>query len=155
MFNYISDANRVLVNGVDYATLYVYFNLLTFENAIMSNEASILINGTKLNGVFHFNYSNVHLFDSYVKPNESILEINKLNGVRQILSLDLIAIKNDSLIKKLLTEADESQTYLISYDNSITTKTWNACIIEIMEDGTFNDTLKLKIVFGVAKNESN
>jgi hypothetical protein len=36
------------------------------------------------------------------------------------------------------------------YNGLPITRTFKAYIVNLLEDGTFNDTLKLKVVFGVA-----
>jgi hypothetical protein len=43
-----------------------------------------------------------------------------------------------------------NKKYNISYDNGLITRTFKGYIVNLVEDGTFNDTLKLKVVFGVA-----
>lgn len=150
LFNYISDANRTLVNGIDYATVYVYLNLFNIENALMSNETNINIDDKKLNGIFHVTYSNNHTADSFVKGYTSLIQVNNVNAIQQALSVDLVAIKKDSLIKDLMTNVNTNKLYDISYDNGIVTRTFKGYIVNLIEDGTFNDTLKLKVVFGVA-----
>jgi hypothetical protein len=150
LFNYISDANRVLVNGVDYASVYVYINLFSVENALMSNESNININGEKLNGIFHITYSNNHTADSVVKGNISLVQLNNVNAIQQALSVDLVVIKGDDLIIDLMNNVNDNKIYDISYDNGLITRTFKGYVVNLIEDGTFNDTMKLKVVFGVA-----
>lgn len=150
LFNYISDANRVLVNGVDYASVYVYINLFSVENALMSNESNININGEKLNGIFHITYSNNHTADSVVKGNVSLVQLNNVNAIQQALSVDLVVIKGDDLIIDLMNNVNDNKIYDISYDNGLITRTFKCYVVNLIEDGTFNDTMKLKVVFGVA-----
>lgn len=150
LFNYISDANRVLVNGVDYASVYVYINLFSVENALMSNESNININGEKLNGIFHITYSNNHTADSVVKGNVSLVQLNNVNAIQQALSVDLVVIKGDDLIIDLMNNVNDNKIYDISYDNGLITRTFKGYVVNLIEDGTFNDTMKLKVVFGVA-----
>jgi hypothetical protein len=156
LFNYISDANRVLVNGIDYATIYIYLNLFSVESALMSNETRIDINGQKLNGVFQVTYSNNHTADSIVKGNESLMQLNNVNAIQQSLSIDLVALKGDGLIAKLMSEANEHNIYNVDYFNGMfyqdrpIIRTFKGYIVNLIENGVFNDTLKLKIVFGVA-----
>lgn len=150
LFNYISDANRVLVNGVDYASVYVYINLFSVENALMSNESNININGEKLNGIFHITYSNNHTADSVVKGNVSLVQLNNVNAIQQALSVDLVVIKGDDLIIDLMNNVNDNKIYDISYDNGLITRTFKGYVVNLIEDGTFNDTLKLKVAFGVA-----
>ena len=150
LFNYISDANRVLVNGDDYASVYVYINLFSVENALMSNESNININGKKLNGIFHVTYSNNHTADSVVKGNVSLVQLNNVNAIQQALSVDLVVIKGDDLIIDLMNNVNDNKIYDISYDNGLITRTFKGYVVNLIEDGTFNDTMKLKVVFGVA-----
>ena len=150
LFNYISDANRVLVNGVDYASVYVYINLFSVENALMSNETSINVDSKKLNGVFHITYSNNHTADSVVKGNISLVQLNNVNAIQQALSVDLVVIKGDDLIIDLMNNVNDNKIYDISYDNGLITRTFKGYVVNLIEDGTFNDTMKLKVVFGVA-----
>ena len=150
LFNYISDANRVLVNGVDYASVYVYINLFSVENALMSNESNININSEKLNGIFHITYSNNHTADSVVKGNVSLVQLNNVNAIQQALSVDLVVIKGDDLIIDLMNNVNDNKIYDISYDNGLITRTFKGYVVNLIEDGTFNDTMKLKVVFGVA-----
>jgi hypothetical protein len=150
LFNYMSDASKVLVNGTDYATVYIYLNLFSIENALMSNETSINIDGKKLNGIFHVTYSNNHTADSIVKGNVSLVQLNNVNAIQQSLAVDLVVIKGDELIIDLMANANTNKLYNISYDNGLVTRTFKAYIVNLIEDGTFNDTLKLKVVFGVA-----
>lgn len=150
LFNYISDANRVLVNGTDYASVYVYLNLFNVESAVMSNETNININGQKLNGVFHVTYSNNHTADSIVKGNVSLIQVNNVNAIQQALSVDLVVLKEDDLLLDLMLNDGTNKIYNISYDNGLITRTFKGYIVSLIEDGTFNDTLKLKVAFGVA-----
>ena len=156
LFNYISDANRVLVNGVDYASVYVYINLFSVENALMSNETSILINGKELNGIFHVTYSNNHTADSVVKGNVSLEQLNNVNAIQRALSVDLVVIKGDDLIIDLMENDLTNKIYDITYSNGMynntkpITRTFKGYVVNLIEDGTFNDTMKLKVVFGVA-----
>ena len=124
LFNYISDANRVLVNGVDYASVYVYINLFSVENALMSNESNININGEKLNGIFHITYSNNHTADSVVKGNISLVQLNNVNAIQQALSVDLVVFKGDDLIIDLMNNVNDNKIYDISYDNGLITRTF-------------------------------
>ena len=148
-FSYISDANRVLVNGTDYATVYVYLNLLSLENALISNETSVNIDGVKLKGIFHTTYSNNHTADGIVKANVSLVQTNNVNAIQQALSVDLVVIKNDELIEDLMANDNTNKTYNISYNNGIVTRTFKGYIVGLTEDGTFNDTMKMKVIFGV------
>lgn len=149
-FSYISDANRVLVNGTDYATVYVYLNLLSIENALISNETAINIDDKKLNGIFHTTYSNNHTSDGIVKANVSLIQTNNVNAIQQVLSVDLVVIKNDELIEDLMVNANNNKMYNISYNNGIVTRIFKGYVVGLTEDGTFNDTMKMKVTFGVA-----
>lgn len=150
LFNYISDANRVLVNGVDYATFYVYLNLYAVKNAVMSNETSIVINGKSVYGLFHVTYTNNHTADSIVKGNVSLVQLNNVNAIQQVLAIDMVAIKNDDLITDLMNNCNTNKIYSIYYYNGIMSRNIRGYLVNLIEDGTFNDTLKVKVVFGVA-----
>lgn len=150
LFNYMSDASRVLINGIDYATVYIYFNLFNIENALMSNKTTITIDDKKLNGIFHVTYTNNHTADSIVKPNLSLIQLNNINAIQQALSIDLVALEGDELIEDLMVNANEHKLYDISYDNGLVTRTFKGFVVNLVEDGTFNDTLKIKVAFGVA-----
>ena len=150
LFNYISDASRVLINGTDYATVYVYLNLFNVENALMSNKTSVIIDDKKLKGVFHTTYSNNHTADSMVKGNVTLVQTNNVNAIQQVLSVDLVVIENDDLIIDIMTNANTNKLYNVSYDNGIVTRTFKGYVVGITEDGTFNDTMKMKVIFGVA-----
>jgi hypothetical protein len=156
LFNYMSDANRVLVNGIDYATIYIYLNLFSVESALMTNETTVKIDGVELNGIFHVTYSNNHTADSIVKGNVDLIQRNNVNAIQQALSIDLVALKGDALIGKLMSEANDNIVYNIDYFNGMfyndlpITRTFKGYIVSLIEDGVFNDTLKLKVVFGVA-----
>lgn len=150
LFNYISDANRVVINGTDYATVYIYLNLFNVENALMSNKSSIMIDDSKLKGVFHTTYSNNHTADSMVKGNVTLVQTNNVNAIQQVLSVDLVVIENDDLIIDIMTNANTNKLYNVSYDNGIVTRTFKGYIVGLTEDGTFNDTMKMKVIFGVA-----
>ena len=151
LFNYISDASRVLINGTDYATVYIYLNLFNVENALMSNKSSILIDDSKLKGVFHTTYSNNHTADSMVKGNVSLVQTNNVNAIQQVLSVDLVVIENDDLIIDIMTNANTNKLYNVSYDNGLVTRTFKGYVVGLTEDGTFNDTMKMKVIFGVAE----
>lgn len=150
-FDYMSDANRVTINGTDYATVYIYINLLDVKNALMSNETSIMIDDKKLKGVFHTTYSNNHTADSMVKGNVSLIQTNNVNAIQQVLSVDLVVIENDDLILDIMTNANNNKLYNVSYDNGIVTRTFKGYVVGLTEDGTFNDTMKMKVIFGVAE----
>ena len=150
LFNYISDSNRALVNGTDYATFFVYLNLFSVESALMSSETSISIDGKKLNGIFHTTYSNNHTADSIVKGNVSLIQLNNVNAIQQSLNIDLVVLKGDDLIVDLMVNANENKLYNVSYDNGLVTRTFKGYLVNLIEDGSFNDSMKLKVVFGVA-----
>lgn len=150
IFNYITDGIRVLVNGVDYAKVYVYLNLFSIENALLSNETTITIDNQQLKGVFHATYTNNHTADSIVRGAVSLVQSNSVNAIQVVLSVDLVAIKNDSLIIDLMSNANTNKVYSIVYNNGLVTRAFNGYVINLIEDGTFNDTLKVKVVFGVA-----
>lgn len=150
LFNYMSDANKVLVNGTDYASIYIYLNLFNVKNALMSNETSVMIDNQTLKGVFHTTYSNSHTADGMVKGNESLVQVNSVNSIQQALSVDLVVIKGDNLIIDLMQNVNTNKIYSISYDNGLITRTFNGYVVSLSEDGTFNDTLKVKVVIGVA-----
>ena len=150
LFNYMSDANKVLVNGTDYASIYIYLNLFNVKNALMSNETSVMIDNQTLKGVFHTTYSNSHTADGMVKGNESLVQVNSVNSIQQALSVDLVVIKGDNLIIDLMQNVNTNKIYSISYDNGLITRTFNGYVVSLIEDGTFNDTLKVKVVIGVA-----
>ena len=149
LFNYTSDTAKVLVNGTDYATQYVYLNLISVENAIMSNVSSVKIDDEELKGVFHISYTNNHSADSIVKPNVSLMQLNNVNAIQQVLTIDLVAI-NDELIKRLLLESNEHKVYDITYYNGLLYRTFEGYLVGLTEEGTFNDTLKIRLTFGVA-----
>lgn len=150
LFNYISDSNRVLVNGVDYASVYVYLNLFNVESALLSNESSVMIDNQLLNGAFHITYNNNHTADGIVKGELSLVQLNNVNAIQQTLSVDFVVIKNDSLIRDLMANINNNKFYNIAYDNGMVTRTFDGYIINYVEDGIFNDTLKIRLVFGVA-----
>ena len=140
----------MLINGTDYATVYVYLNLFNVENALMSNKTSVIIDDKKLKGVFHTTYSNNHTADSMVKGNVTLVQTNNVNAIQQVLSVDLVVIENDDLIIDIMTNANTNKLYNVSYDNGIVTRTFKGYVVGITEDGTFNDTMKMKVIFGVA-----
>lgn len=150
LFNYTSDANKVLVNGTDYASIYIYLNLFCVQNALMSNSTEIIINDQKFKGKFHANYTNTHTADGMVKGNESLVQVNSVNSIQQALSVDLVATENDALLEDIMANANLNKIYDISYYNGIVTRTFHGYVVSLIEDGTINDTLKVKIVFGVA-----
>ena len=49
-----------------------------------------------------------------------------------------------------MNNVNENKIYDISYDNGLITRTFKGYVVNLIEDGTFNDTMKLKVVFGVA-----
>lgn len=150
-FDYMSDANRTTINGTDYATVYIYINLLGVENALMSNETSIIIDDSKLKGVFHTTYSNSHTADGVVKGNVSLVQVNNVNSIQQVLIADLTVVKNDDLIVDIMANANTNKMYNISYNNGLITRTFKGYVVSLTEDGTFNDTMKVKVTFGVAQ----
>lgn len=150
LYNYISDANRVLVNGTDYATIYVYLNLFNIQNALMSNDTIITLDGQNLNGIFHATYSNNHTADSMVKGASTLVQVNNVNGIQQALSVDLVVLKGDDLIVDIMANANLNKIYSVSYNNGLVTRTFKGYIVGLTEDGTFNDTLKAKVIIGVA-----
>ena len=150
LYNYSSDTAKVLINGTDYATMYVYFNVISIENALFSNESIIKVDNKELKGVFNINYANNHTADSVVKGNESLIQKNNVNAIQQTLTIDLVVIKDDALILKLMTECNANNTYNISYYNGLINREFKGYIVNLIENGAFNDTLKVKITFGVA-----
>lgn len=150
LFNYTSDANKVLVNGTDYASIYIYLNLFCVHNALMSNDTEIIIDGQKLKGQFHANYTNNHTADGTVRGNVTLIQTNSVNSIQQALSIDLVATKNDTLLENIMANANLNKIYDISYYNGIVTRTFHGYVVSLIEDGTINDTLKVKVVFGVA-----
>lgn len=150
LFNYISDTAKVLINGTDYATMYVYLNLWQVSNAMLSNNSYVKVNGSKLQGVFAINYSNVHTADSIVKGNVSLKQVNNVNAIQETISVDLVAIANDTMMVDIISNSSTHKVYSIEYYNGMFSRTIDGYVVSVNENGVFNDTLKIKLVFGVA-----
>lgn len=150
LYNYNSDTAKVLVNGTDYATMYVYLNLLQVTNAMLSNSSYVKVDGAKLQGVFHINYSNTHTADSIVKGNVSLQQVNNVNAIQEVISVDLVAMQNDAMLVDILSKCRTNKIYYVEYYNGMFSRNYDAYVVNVVEDGVFNDTLKVKLVFGVA-----
>ena len=149
MYNYISDATKTRINGVDYASVFIYLNLFTFENAIMGNTASIIIDGQEVTGIIKATFTNTHTTDGVVKGLNSPLQSNRLNGIQKSLIIDCVMVANDPLLIKLLNDEDSDVTYSIAYFNGIKTRINNMYLIQLTDMLVVNDTAKIQLMFGI------
>ena len=79
----------------------------------------------------------------------NLKQVNNVNAIQQALTIDLVAI-NESLIRRLMIESEQNVNYSIEYYNGLITHSFVGYLVSLTEEGTFNDTLKLKLTFGVA-----
>lgn len=149
MYNYISDATKTRINGVDYASVFVYLNLFTHENAVMGNSVNIKIDGVDLSGVIKATFTNTHTTDGIVKGFSSPIQTNRLNGIQKTLIIDCVMVDKDACLLKLLNEEDADKTYTISYYNGVKTRTNNMYLIQLTESLITTDTGKIQLIFGI------
>lgn len=149
IFNYISDSTKTLINGVDYANLYVNLSIFTFENAVMGNSAIVSIDDTTLTGVIKAVYSSIHTADGIVKANENLIQKNRVNAIQRTLVVDCVVVTNSELIKDLMVNEGIDKAYKITYSNGITTRTMQMYVVQLIENYIINDTAKIQITFGV------
>ena len=149
MFNYISDSTKTLINGVDYANIYVNISIFTFENAIMGNSANIEINGQQLDGVIKASFSSIHTADGVVKANQDLIQKNRVNAIQRTLVVDCVVVADSQIITDLMRYDANDITYLVKYNNGIVVREMNMYVVQLIENYLINDTAKLQITFGI------
>lgn len=147
-YNYRSDASKIVVNGVDYATVTAYGTLVCYDNAVLATEVKIKLNGEVLNGIISAVYSNLHSTDGVVYGRKPMQE-NYLNGISATLTVDLIFRKNDTLHLDLMSNIDTNKMYTVEYYNGIVTRTYGMMIVKMDENSIFGDVIKGQIIFGI------
>ena len=147
-FNYMSDSTKTLVNGVDYASVFVYLNLFSFENALMGNEATVSVDGINISGLIKAAFNNIHTSDGFVKQSSPI-QHNRVNGIQKTLTINCVMVKNDAVLLKLYQDEDNDVTYNVVYNNGIKVRTNQMYLIQLTEDLVINDTAKIQITFGI------
>ena len=158
-FGEYQDANATTVNGQRWWISNVVFIANFYDGVIESNDVTITFGtGTsakELNGIIHAHYKMEKTVDGYVYNNSNGEQRNSVNGIQQVLSADIIYLKNDTLIHDgtnhnglLDTEKSMSVTYTITYDNSIKARVLtNMMLTSVDEDVLVGDILKATIVF--------
>lgn len=149
MYGYITDATKTRINGVDYASIFIYLNLFTFENAVMGNAATITIDNIEMTGIIKASFTNVHTTDGVVKGLISPVQTNRLNGIQKTLIVDCVMVANDPLLIKLLNEEDSNISYNIKYNNGIKVRSNNMYLIQLTDSLIVNDTAKVQFMFGI------
>ena len=128
-FGNYQDANGTAVNGSMWWIATITFIVNIYDGVINSDDSEIKINGTTLSGVIDSNFTLDKTVDGFVF-NDNIEQKNAVNGIRKILTINLVYLKNDALIHDatnhtgiLDNEESISTTYTITYDNGVITRT--------------------------------
>lgn len=145
---YRTDASKIAVNGEDYALVTIYSSVLFYDNAILSYESYVKIDGIEFKGIINVVYSNQHSTDGGVFGLTSPVQKNYLNSIVQTLTIDFNLRRNDSLHSNLLTNVDKHKEYSVEYNNGIITRTYNMMVLKLDELSQTGDIIKAQIVFG-------
>ena len=145
---YRADTSKVSLNGEDYAIVTIYLSVLFYDNAILSYESSIKIDGREFAGVINIVYSNQHATDGAVLGLENVNQKNYLISIVQTITIDFNIRRNDALHLDLLSNIDSHKTYIVEYFNGIITRTYTMMIFKLDELSQTGDIIKAQIVFG-------
>ena len=145
---YRTDASKVAVNGEDYAIVTVYLSVLFYDNAVLSYESYVKVDGKEFAGVINAVYSNQHSTDGGVFGLQSPEQKNYLNSIVQTLTVDFNIRRNDQLHMDLLQNVDSDKEYTIEYYNGIITRTYPMMVFKLDEVLQTGDIIKAQIVFG-------
>lgn len=145
---YRSDSIKTTVNGRDYAIVTTYCTVIFYDNAVLSYESNVKVDGEQLYGILNVVYSNQHSVDGGVFGLKDPEQKNFLNGIVVSLTIDIILRRDDNLHLKLMSEIDEDVTYKVEYFNGFITRTYDMVTLKLDELCQTGDMIKAQIVFG-------
>ena len=145
---YRTDASKSTVNGTDYALVTIYCTVIFYDNAVLSYETSIKVDGKELTGILNVVYSNQHSTDGCVFGLVSPEQKNYLNSIAMSLTIDLVLRRNDEVHLDILRNVDTDKKYTIEYFNGFITRTNELMILKLDESVPTGDIIKAQVVFG-------
>lgn len=146
LFGERQDSQAQVINGTRWWISEVIFTASIYNACVISSDTEIKIDTVKLNGLMRANYSREFVIEQVVKNNNPV-PVNLVNNIKKQLQINLVALKNDTLINTLLTEEDTIKTYALSYYDGIITRTFNALLAVLAEETVLGDVIKLTLTF--------
>ena len=158
-FGEYSDANGTTIRGSMWWIAKVTFIANIYNGIINSDDTEIKIGGVTLKGIIDTNFTLDKTLDGFVF-NGNNLQQNTYNGIRKVLTINLVYLKNDTLIHDsthntglLDKEEDLTTTYTISYDNGVITRTLtNMGLVNLNEKNVTGQVVLATMIFSVIKS---
>ena len=158
-FGAYQDANGTTLNGNDWWIAGVTFIVNIYDGVVDSKDTEIKINGTLLNGIIDSNYTLDKTLDGMVFNGNNIQQ-NTINGMRKVLTINLVYLKNDALIHDatnhtgiLDKEEDLTTTYTISYNNGVITRSLtNMGLVNLNEKNVTGNVMLATWIFSTIKS---
>lgn len=140
-------------NGIDWSTtVTIDATFIIYENAVFSDDIEIMINNTKLEGVFDVVYSNSHSCDSTVKLGSPMVE-NYTNGIQVSISINLDFKKSDNLHKQLIQDSESIVKYDLYFANGIISKTYKMELAGLTLQSSRGDIMRGQVVFRTTRGD--
>ena len=153
------DANSATIKGQDWWLATVTFIVNIYDGIINSEDTEIKIGGTLLKGVIDSNYTLDKTLDGFVFNGNNVQQ-NTINGIRKVLTINLVYLKNDTLIHDatnhtgiLDKEEDLTATYTISYNNGVITRSLtNMGLVNLNEKNVTGNVMLATWIFSTIKS---
>lgn len=144
-----TEAEKVMVNGTEYAVTTVSLTLVAYTKAILGNEAFVKIGNVLLSGVSNITYQSQKQAEGVVLGNESPIQINKMAGVNKSLTIDLVLCRDDDLHIDLMENDSTNKKYEVSYYNGFITRNMKMSVLTLTEYVPIGNTIKGQLVLGI------
>lgn len=141
-----SGASRNPVNGKEYGLVIVNCAVISYNNIILSTDRTVKLNGSLLKGILNCNYQCNKNTDGDVTRNSPI-QYNTVNGISDVIDIDIVWRNNDELHKQLMEEDHSIVEYEVEYFNGIITRTMTMQVSLLSEGTLQGDKLQGKLQF--------
>lgn len=136
-----------VVNRVEWVVTDLYFQIQIYADLISSNEVEITINSSALDvGIIDVVYDYALSTESKMVGSGNV-PTNYNAGAQKQLIITVVPQTGSTVYSSLLSAEDTETTFAISYNNGITTRTFNAKLIGINEHVVSGGTYVAQIKF--------
>ena len=146
LFGEYNDAQAQVINGVRWWISEVIFSANIYNAFAISTDTQISIGGNELKGLMRCNYTREFVIEPIVKNNNPVPQ-NLVNNIKKTLTINVIALKNDTLISNLMTNEDSITDYALVYNNGIYSRSFSALLAVLNEEVVMGDVIKLTLTF--------
>lgn len=144
-----TESEKIVVNGVDYATTTLEITMVCYTKAVSGTEAYVKLNGTKLYGVFNIVYANTHNKEGVVLGFESPVQADRLSGIQKALTIDFVVCKDDELQLDLMRNEDTGKLYNVQYWNGVYLRNLKTSVTTFTEYVPIGNAIKGQVVLGI------